>query len=132
VGVSECLRFVGVCGVVCTLTFAVACGAAPSPSIEQGRSLYSTNGCVTCHGPAGHGDGPIAKTLVPAPRDFRDAAAFKNGTEEAAIARTLADGLAAKGGGMPRFDHLTEYERRSIALFVRSLHQPSTERSGLP
>jgi high-affinity iron transporter len=118
--------------VVCALSAAVACATAPPATVEEGRSLYGANGCVTCHGPAGHGDGPIAKTLVPAPRDFRDAAAFKNGTGEAAIAKTLADGLPTKGAGMPRFDHLTEYERRSIALFVRSLHQPTTERSGLP
>jgi high-affinity iron transporter len=130
--VSERRRVVAGGVVVCALSAAVACATAPPPTVEEGRSLYGTNGCVTCHGPAGHGDGPIAKTMVPPPRDFRDASAFKNGTEVPAIARTLADGLATNGAGMPRFDHLTEYERRSIALFVRSLHADFKEKAGQP
>ena len=130
-GIRERIRLVRVTSVGWALVATCACGGA-SPSIDEGRSLYGTNGCVNCHGAAGHGDGPIAKTLVPAPRDFRDAAAFKNGTEVMAIARTLADGLATNGAGMPRFDHLTEYERRSIALFVRSLHADFKEKAGQP
>jgi high-affinity iron transporter len=122
----------GVCGIACALVAACACGSTSSPSMEEGRSLYGTNGCASCHGPAGHGDGPVAKTLVPAPRDFRDAAAFKNGTEVPAIARTLAEGLATNGAGMPRFDHLTDHERRSIALFIRSLHEDVKEGTGQP
>ena len=52
-----------------------------SPPVEpeiSGRVLYATNGCGACHGQEGKGDGPIAKTLTPPPRDFRDGASFKN------------------------------------------------------
>jgi mono/diheme cytochrome c family protein len=43
-----------------------------TPSLElvaRGKELYESN-CVTCHGPAGHGDGPAAGTMNPRPRNF--------------------------------------------------------------
>lgn len=91
---------------------------APSP--EAGRVLYRANGCGSCHGPDGEGDGPVGKTLRPPPRDFRDAAAFKNGTDVASIAQTIATGIMS-GGAMPRFTHLTNGEREALALYVISL-----------
>ena len=108
---------------------AMGCGS-PAPTAAVGRELYASNGCATCHGANGHGDGPVAKTLVPAPRDFRDASAFKNGTDVAAIATTLASGISSSGSSMPQFRHLTRDERASLALYVISLRtspQPSKE-----
>jgi mono/diheme cytochrome c family protein len=105
-----------------------ACGRGrDGSSIREGRTLYQTNGCISCHGPDGHGDGPVGKTLTPVPRDFREAGAFKNGTDVAAIARTLAEGLSVNGGRMPPFSHLTAAERRSIARFVISLRENGRE-----
>jgi high-affinity iron transporter len=123
---TDRLRLIAWCGLTLVLAASSACGGAAKPSSAEGRSLYGENGCANCHGPAGHGDGPVAKTLVPRPRDFRDAAAFKNGIDVSAIAKTLADGLATNGAAMPRFNHLTERERRSLALFVTSLHEHVT------
>jgi high-affinity iron transporter len=100
-----------------------ACGRPPS--VAEGRALYRANGCANCHGPSGHGDGPIGLTLRPPPRDFRDGAAFKQGHSESAIATTLAHGV--RGGAMPAFSHLSTHERRSLAAFVRSLRTTSTE-----
>ena len=99
----------------------LAPGCSRAPSIADGRQLYKGNGCATCHGPLGRGDGPIGRTLKPPPRDFRDERAFKNGGSVEAIARTLADGLTRDGSQMPRFDHLSEYERQSLAMFVISI-----------
>jgi len=99
---------------------AIGCGSPP-PTAAVGRELYASNGCASCHGANGHGDGPVAKTLVPPPRDFRDASAFKNGTDVAAIATTLESGLSSNGGSMPSFRHLTRDERASLALYVISL-----------
>jgi high-affinity iron transporter len=103
--------------------------ANPSPSGEEGRMLYKANGCASCHGLSGHGDGPVAASLPARPADLRNPAHFLRGDGEAAIAATLAEGIS--GGGtpnsfhhallMPKFDHLTEPERRSIALYVISL-----------
>jgi mono/diheme cytochrome c family protein len=102
---------------------AMACGRPPTAA--EGQQLYRGNGCATCHGPLGHGDGPVGRTLTPPPRDFRDVAAFKNGTSVEAIATTLADGLTRDGSQMPRFDHLSARERESLALFVIALRTPS-------
>jgi high-affinity iron transporter len=102
------------------------------PSVSQGRALYRANGCASCHGPDGHGDGPLASKLPATPIDFRDASLFKRGTTEKAIAKTIEEGIAQEHTVpalhlthhellMPKFDHLTETERRSIALYVISL-----------
>jgi high-affinity iron transporter len=101
-----------------------ACNEEREATAAEGRALYRQNGCGTCHGASGHGDGPVGKTLDPRPRDFRDAAAFKNGLDAAAIAETIATGIP-EGGRMPRFSHLTEWERRSLALYVVTLREPS-------
>jgi copper(I)-binding protein len=89
--------------------------------IERGRVLYAANGCGTCHGITGQGDGPLAKTLTPPPRDFRDAAAFKNGTAPSAVANTIATGLTRDGGQMQSYFHLSSQERHLLARFVISL-----------
>lgn len=42
-------------------------GTAPpatAASIERGKALFTEQGCVMCHGPAGKGDGPNAKGLT--------------------------------------------------------------------
>jgi high-affinity iron transporter len=89
--------------------------------IEKGRQVYAANGCGTCHGLRGAGDGPIARTLTPPPRDFRDAAAFKNGTDPSSIANTIATGLTRDGGQMQSYFHLSDRERYLLARFVISL-----------
>jgi len=48
----------------------VVLAQAPAPSPASGaQALYETN-CSSCHGKTGHGDGPAADMLDPAPRDF--------------------------------------------------------------
>lgn len=98
---------------------AVAC--ASGGSAGRGRELYAENGCASCHGPAGRGDGPVGKTLTPPPRDFKNDASYRRGTDEGSIAATLEVGIAENGAKMPAFAHLTEHERRSLAAYVISL-----------
>jgi mono/diheme cytochrome c family protein len=116
----------------CVALFMAAC-AGSVPSVKEGRSLYLANGCVSCHGSSGRGDGPLAQTLSSKPADLSNPTLFKRGSGEYAIAKTLAEGvLAAETApphlhhahhdfAMPEFGHLTELERRSIALYVISL-----------
>lgn len=125
---------------------AVACEQRPLPTAREGRALYAENGCASCHGAEGHGDGTVAPTLDPRPRDFRDVAAFKRGFEVEAIARTLATGILVEAApatgasgapqhhqqGMPKFDHLTETERQSLALYIMSLHNPTRQGARQP
>ena len=40
--------------------------------LASGKALFIRNGCAVCHGNAGRGDGPVASSLKPPPRDFRD------------------------------------------------------------
>jgi len=109
-----------------------ACGRA-GPSVTEGRSLYLSNGCGSCHGLSGSGDGPVANTLRVRPTDLRQPALFSRGSGEEAIAKTLAEGILDTGANaeelhlthhelsMPKFAHLSNSERHSIALYVRSL-----------
>jgi mono/diheme cytochrome c family protein len=59
--------------------------------------------CVTCHGPTGKGDGPLAAGLKDdwnqpiRPRDFATIGLFKCGNDEADLFRTIQNGL----GGTP-------------------------------
>lgn len=104
---------------------------AASPSIEEGERLYRSNGCASCHGPAGEGDGPVGQTLTPPPRDFRDATAFKNGAGVEAVAQTIATGIPL-GGAMPLYAHLTNTERLSLAQYVLSLRTQTSNRNPEP
>jgi mono/diheme cytochrome c family protein len=124
---------------VFTLFALLAVGCA-RPSVSQGRALYKANGCASCHGPEGHGDGPMAPHLPASPIDFRDVSLFKRGTTEDAIAKTLAEGISITHALpvlhqthhellMPKFDHLPKTERRSIALYVISLRPHDDQRS---
>jgi mono/diheme cytochrome c family protein len=108
------------------------------PSVSQGRALYQANGCASCHGPEGHGDGRMAPHLPASPIDFRNVSLFKRGTTEDAIAKTLAEGISIEHPMpilhqthhellMPKFDHLTVTERRSIALYVISLRTDGSQ-----
>jgi high-affinity iron transporter len=108
---------------IVTLLSAPACTQPrESPTIEAGRTLYADNGCASCHGARGHGDGPIAKSLDRKPRDFRVIADYKIGADTSSIAWVIANGLTV-GGIMPPFAHLTAVERQSMALFVVSLQE---------
>ena len=111
---------VAVFGLVALL--AAACGPADPPyDPVLARSLYVTNGCVPCHGDDGAGDGGLALTVVPRPRDFRDAAAFKYGRDVDRIAQTIASGLIAYPTPMPAYGHLSLEDRKQLAAYVRDL-----------
>ena len=82
-------------------SLAPACVGERQASAIQGRTLYAENGCVSCHGPSGRGDGPVGKTLSPPPRDFKNEASYTNGRDETSIAATLARGIDRNGAKMP-------------------------------
>lgn len=102
-----------------------ACQSEPPPTLEMGRDVYNVAGCISCHGRDGHGDGPSAGQLKAPPRDFRDASAFVNGRTVDDIALTIANGLIRGGSQMPAFAHLSNQERKSLAVYVLSLGQAS-------
>lgn len=117
----------------------VACGgrepegngdSTDAAGVERGRHLYRAHGCALCHGTQGRGDGHLAHTLAPKPRDFRDAAGFRHGHDVEAIAATVRDGVVAERTAMPAYRHLSAADLRSLALFVRSLSRDGAEEAG--
>lgn len=110
---------------VCCLALFVACSGSTqdenADSTEKGRELYLRNGCAVCHGDEGRGDGRLAATLKPPPRDFKEATAYKKGATVAAIAQTIGKGLA--GTSMPAFAHLSAADRLEIARYIAGLQK---------
>ena len=43
----------------------------PAAAVAEGNQMWTTR-CSLCHGPAGKGDGPMAGSLNPKPRDLSD------------------------------------------------------------
>ena len=86
--------------------------------LERGRVLFAEN-CAACHGEQGRGDGPAAKGLIPAPRDFTSPERWKNGTSLTGIFETLTNGVG--GGAMSSFDTLPRKDRMALVHLVRSL-----------
>jgi mono/diheme cytochrome c family protein len=51
-------------------------------TVQKGRALYSGKGtCFNCHGTGGGGDGPVAASLDPAPRNFQHHGFWRHRTE---------------------------------------------------
>jgi high-affinity iron transporter len=119
----------GVCaatakGVLCLVLFVACSGSAQdesAASTEKGRQLYLRNGCAVCHGDEGGGDGSLAATLKPPPRDFKEVAAYKKGATVAEIAQTIGKGLA--GTSMPAFAHISAADRLEIARYIAGLQK---------
>ncbi|MGA1199961.1 MAG: c-type cytochrome [Candidatus Latescibacterota bacterium] len=113
----------------------VACQEAPKQEsvakveiseadVQQGQALYKRYGCAVCHGRNGNGNGQIARTLNPRPRDFHKINEYKYGRSVEAITRTIAKGtINERGMGMPGYPQISEADRRSIAAFIVSMQE---------
>ena len=80
--------------------FARQAPAEGSQSQFVGSDLYR-NYCVTCHGKAGHGDGPLAEMLKKRPPDLTLYARDNNGVFPSEMVRKIIDGrqpVAGHGG----------------------------------
>ena len=94
---------------------------ATSAMVAAGAALYLNHGCAVCHGQNGQGDGPVASTLQPAPRDFSDPTTYKNGRTVKSIAKSINWGVAGSESVMPAFPHIPGDDRVKIAFFINSL-----------
>jgi len=111
-----------------TALLAAACGAGDATAPATGRELYLRHGCALCHGDQGRGDGPVAPTLEPPPRDLHDASAYRVGASVEEIASTIQQGiLVFQGTGMPAYAHIPEDERLELARYIVSLQQETGE-----
>ncbi|HRN37397.1 MAG TPA: cytochrome c, partial [Flavobacteriales bacterium] len=86
-------------------------------------ALYTAH-CASCHGASGHGDGPQAASLEPAPRNFHDAEAMAV-RSPFGLYNTITLGVA--GTSMLAYTGLTEEERWALAFHVADLRVPADE-----
>jgi cytochrome c oxidase cbb3-type subunit 3 len=70
---------------------------AADPLLVRGREIYLER-CVNCHGPTGEGDGPLAKSLTPPPRNLAKDP-WKYGEKPEQVLTVLANGV--KDAQMP-------------------------------
>jgi len=88
---------------------------AEEKSIATGKAIYTAQ-CLSCHGPAGHGDGPAAKDLNPKPRNLSDPKIQEQ--SDGSIFWKLTEGRKP----MPTFDKLiSEDDRWHVINYVRTL-----------
>jgi mono/diheme cytochrome c family protein len=90
----------------------------------KGKQVYSLY-CMTCHGNAGDGRGPLAPTLNPPPRDFT-VADFKYGGTDQDLFDVISNGAAAKGGSplmAPWGAVIPEADRWALVSYIRTLEK---------
>lgn len=84
--------------------------AAPAEgeSAEGATAALFKTRCALCHGPDGHGNGPGAAALKPAPRNFHDKAYMSTRTD-AQLSEVIHQGKGAmpKWGGILTDDQIT-------------------------
>ena len=95
-----------------------ASGDNPERQIALGGELFKRNGCAVCHGQEGRGDGQVAKSLHPRPRDFRELSAYQQGSTQREIAATVKSGVGLRSSGMPAYPHLSEVDAAALGAFV--------------
>jgi len=98
----------------------------PTEVTEESKNTYKKY-CSACHGEEGKGDGPLARSMLPKPRDFtRGAYKFRTTpsgslpTDED-IYRTISYGVP--NSAMIPWDILTEEERASVIPVLKSFSE---------
>ena len=94
-------------------------------TIAKGKAIFHGKGvCTNCHGEEGKGNGPLANSFNPRPRDFTDA-------DDIGWHKVRTDGeifwAISKGteyGMIPFEDMLSEEERWELVDYIRSLGKP--------
>lgn len=108
-------------GIVAAILGASTEEAIPSEGITgdagKGKAMFQRL-CATCHGPQGHGDGPLGNALVPPAANLT--LPTTQVKPDAALLAAIKDGKA--GTAMPSFKHqLTDQNAKDVLSFVRSL-----------
>ena len=98
-----------------------AAAAAASPaSIANGETLYKRS-CQACHGPAGLGDGPAAKTLKGKLPNLTDNAMMSKHSD-AELTELITNGKKSEIGNMPPMGKkLKPEEITDVLNYVRTL-----------
>ncbi len=102
-------------GVLKAYPFSVAPAAAPD--LRRGAQLFQSQ-CATCHGPQGHGDGPLAANLDPKPTALSE---HLRASERSLLALHQIISNGVNGTAMTSFGVLPEEDRWALAFFVGTL-----------
>lgn len=100
--------------------------------VEKGKALYTGKGaCVNCHGQTGGGDGPVAASLNPLPRNFQHHGFWRHRTEGEIfwVIKHGSPGTSMIGFG----DQLTDEDIWAIMQYERTFagdHGPGMMRHG--
>lgn len=93
------------------------------PDLNRGARLFGQN-CAACHGASGHGDGPLAKGLVPEPSNFHDENRMRMRSIYG-LYNTIT--LGVSGTPMQSYAQLSEADRWNLAFYVSSLRTPQAQ-----
>ncbi len=95
-----------------------------SARLQQGLGVYRRR-CVQCHGDSGDGNGPVASSLYPRPRDYRKgifkftSTPYGDKPLRSDLIRTVSRGIP--GTSMPAFHLLPATEIESVVDYVLAL-----------
>lgn len=93
-----------------------------APDLRRGETLF-VQYCAGCHGMQGKGDGPLAKGMDPAPRNFHDDARMPQRSLYG-LYNTIT--LGVRGTPMRAFGELSEADRWALAFFAAGLRADSS------
>lgn len=105
---------------------------APPGTPEDGRRLY-VHHCAACHGPAGKGDGSMAKSLWQRdkvkPRDLTDAKYFSTRKDSDIYAViSLGGGHMGKAKFMPHWSgYLSPDQIKDLVSYIRSISNTASQ-----
>jgi mono/diheme cytochrome c family protein len=100
---------------VTLLAAGTSSAADPAPAAtESGAELFARY-CVSCHGARGHGDGPVAPSLITEPSDLTRISARNGGEFSAERVRERIDGRFVIGAHGPREMPVWGYELEARA-----------------
>lgn len=88
-----------------------------APDLRRGETLFVQH-CAACHGTQGKGDGPLAKGMDPAPRNFHDESRMRQRSLYG-LYNTIT--LGVRGTPMRAFGELSEADRWALAFFAATL-----------
>jgi mono/diheme cytochrome c family protein len=99
---------------------------AADPLLSEGHAVFQAR-CVSCHGPTGRGDGPIARGLAGPPVGDLTDADWKHGDRPEQVRAVVAAGV--RDTAMPGWkETLGDRELRAVTAYVYHLaHRPVPE-----
>lgn len=97
---------------------AASMASATAASAQDAAALYKSK-CVKCHGAAGKGDGPAAKTMKLTVGDLTDAKRMSE-FSDARLTEIIVKGEKK----MPKYDTLKPEEVSALVGYVKTLSKP--------